>query len=219
MPTVRAASSKVWLPRTLVRKKRPGSSTARLLCDSAAKFTITSISRSRSSCSARSKSPMSPCTNVMRLSTSSRLGRLPAYVSRSSTTTRSSGCCSTQYRVKLEPMKPAPPVTSRFMTALCSQTHVGTPLGFDVAPHRVRLVPLRQDGVDDAPVGADLGIVPRHPELVGRVVVGVHEVRDRHVGQRREPVRDTRRDEHAAVIVSAVGVPAELECERGAIGR
>ncbi len=34
----------VWVPSTLVRKNRPGSSTARLLWDSAAKWTIVSMS-------------------------------------------------------------------------------------------------------------------------------------------------------------------------------
>ena len=37
----------VWVPSTLVRKNRPGSSMARLLCDSAAKLTIMSISSLR----------------------------------------------------------------------------------------------------------------------------------------------------------------------------
>ena len=47
-PCRRAASSRVWVPSTLVRKNRAGSRMARLLCDSAAKLTIMSIS-----CSAR----------------------------------------------------------------------------------------------------------------------------------------------------------------------
>ena len=42
-PTWRAASSMVWVPSTLVRKKSPGFSTARELCDSAAKWTMVSI--------------------------------------------------------------------------------------------------------------------------------------------------------------------------------
>src|SRR5438034_5240054 len=131
---------------------------------------------------------MSPCTNVMWSSTSSRFGRFPAYVRRSSTTVWSPGWCSTQNRVKFDPMKPAPPVTRMFTAALCSQAHVWAPLRFDLLTKRVRLVALRQDRVGDAPVGADLGIVPRHAELVGRVVVAVDEVRDRQLGQRPEPV-------------------------------
>ena len=39
----RAASSRAWVPRTLVRKKRPGSRTARELWDSAAKWTTVSM--------------------------------------------------------------------------------------------------------------------------------------------------------------------------------
>ena len=42
----RGRSQSAWVPSTLVRKNRPGSRTARLLCDSAAKFTTTSM-RSR----------------------------------------------------------------------------------------------------------------------------------------------------------------------------
>src|SRR5204862_2283623 len=110
-PVVRAASSSVCVPRTFVRKKRPGSTTARLLCDSAAKLTMVSISSSRRTRSANSRSPMSPSTKTNRSSTSSRLARFPAYVSRSRTTTWSSGWRSSQKRTKLEPMNPAPPVT------------------------------------------------------------------------------------------------------------
>ena len=47
-PWRRAASARVWVPITLVWKNRVGSRMARLLWDSAAKLTITSIS-----CSAR----------------------------------------------------------------------------------------------------------------------------------------------------------------------
>ena len=42
-PARRAASSMVWVPSTLVRKKRAGSKMARLLCDSAAKWTTVSM--------------------------------------------------------------------------------------------------------------------------------------------------------------------------------
>ena len=103
--------SSVCVPITFVWKKRPGSTTASELCDSAAKLTITSISSSRSVFSASSKSAMSPWTKTIRSSRSARLSRFPAYVSRSYATTWSSGCCSTQWRTKFEPMKPAAPVT------------------------------------------------------------------------------------------------------------
>src|SRR5207302_7134718 len=162
---------------------------------------------------------MSPCTNVMLSATSSRFGRFPAYVRRSSTTAWSPGWCSTQNRVKFDPMKPAPPVTRMFTVALCSQAHVRAPLRLDLLAERVRLVALRQDRVGDAPVGADLGIVPRDAELVGGVVVAVDEVRDRHVGQGREPVCHSGRDEHAAVVVGAVGGLPEVEGQGGAVGR
>jgi len=80
-PTRRHASSKRCVPSTFVRKNRAGSSTARLLCDSAAKFTTASMRWSRSTCSASCPLPMSPWTNTApRASQSARLGRLPAYV-------------------------------------------------------------------------------------------------------------------------------------------
>src|SRR4026207_1103860 len=59
----RAASINAWVPSTLVRKKRAGSSTARLLWDSAAKLTTTSVRVSRSSVSTVSWSAMSPWSN------------------------------------------------------------------------------------------------------------------------------------------------------------
>src|SRR5262245_64476227 len=139
---------------------------------------------------------MSPCTNAMRSATSSRFGRFPAYVSRSSTTTRSPGCCSTQYRVKFDPMNPAPPVTRMFTTVLCSQAHVRAPLRLDLLAQRVRLIALREDRAGDPPVGAAVGIVPRHAELVGGVVVGVDEVSARHVGRRGDRVGDDGQAEH-----------------------
>ena len=92
---------------------RPGSRIARLLCDSAAKFTTTSTSWSSSAATIAGPSPMSACTKTTRSpsSTSARFGRFPAYVSRSTATTRSSGWVGRQWRTKFEPMKPAAPVT------------------------------------------------------------------------------------------------------------
>ena len=71
----------------------------------------------------------------------------------------------------------------------------------------------------ESPVGRDLGVVPRHAELVVRVVVAVDEVRDRHVGERGESVRDAGRDVDAAVVVDAVGAHAAVDRERRAVGR
>ena len=64
-----------------------------------------------------------------------------------------------------------------------------------------------------------VGIVPRNTELVGRVVVRVDEVRDRHVGERGEPVRHAGRDEDAPVVVRAIGVVPQVERERAAVRR
>ena len=78
-PAWRAASSMAWVPSTLVRKNRPGSRMARLLWDSAAKWTIGVDLRARAgSRRASSPSQMSPWTKLIRSSTSARLGRLPA---------------------------------------------------------------------------------------------------------------------------------------------
>ncbi|HEY9472821.1 MAG TPA: hypothetical protein VIS06_03100 [Mycobacteriales bacterium] len=71
-------SSSRTVPSTLVLKKRSGSSTARLLCDSAAKFTTTSMWCSRISDSTVERSPMPAWANVIRSATGSRLARLPA---------------------------------------------------------------------------------------------------------------------------------------------
>ena len=51
---------------------------------------------------------------------------------------------------------------------------------------------------------AIVGVVPGHAQLVGRVVVAVDQVGDRHVGEGGEPVGDARRDVDAAVVVAAV---------------
>src|SRR5688572_7454264 len=217
MPTRRAASSSDWVPSTLVRKKRPGSTMARLLCDSAAKFTMTSIACPRRTRSQSSRSTMSPCSNAMRPSRSSRFARLPAYVSRSSTITSSSGWRSTQYRVKFEPMNPAPPVTSTRTSGPEAEVRLAS--GVELGAPWVALVALGEHRVGDTPIGeSDLGVVPRHAELVLGVVVPVDEIRDRHVGERDEGVGDARGDVHAAVVVGAVVAGAEVEVQGGAVG-
>src|SRR3954454_25324513 len=66
------------------------------------------MAASASVCSTSSRSPMSPWTKA---TASGTFWRTPAYVSRSKATSCSSGRRSSQYRTKLEPMKPAAPVT------------------------------------------------------------------------------------------------------------
>src|SRR5690606_12717613 len=70
-----------------------------------------------------------------------------------------------------------------------------------VGPPGVGHVTGGQHGVVDAPVGADVGVVPRDAQLVGRVVVAVDQVGDGHVGERREAVGDARRDVDTPVVV------------------
>ena len=72
----------------------------------------------------------------------------------------------------------------------------------DVAAARVALVAPREDRVADAPVGADLGVVPGQPQLVRRVVVVVDEVRQQDVGVRGEAVGHAGRDVHPLVDVA-----------------
>ena len=69
---------------------------------------------------------------------------------------------------------------------------VGVATGIDVGAAGIGLVAVGQHRIGHAPVGPDLGIVPGHTELVGRVVVAVDEIGDRHVGEGGEPVGDVR---------------------------
>ena len=115
-----AASSSDWVPTTFVMTKSAAPAMERSTCDSAAKWTTASAAGTSSS--RRAPSRMSPSTKRRRgLSrTSSRLARLPAYVSLSRTTTsapsRPGYASARARRTKCEPMKPAPPVTSTCMT-------------------------------------------------------------------------------------------------------
>jgi len=82
-----------------------------------------------------------------------------------------------------------------------------------------RRVAIGELGTRHAPVGCDLRIVPRHAELVGRVVVAVYQVCDRHVGERCEAVRHAGRDEHAGVgVLAALGL-TQIEHLGRAVGR
>ena len=99
---------------------------------------------------------------------------------------------------------PAPrhPSTNFRRAALGAQAVAGELRRVDVAAPRVGLVAPGQDGIGDAPVGADLGVVPRHSELVVGVVVAVDQVPQEHVGERGEAVGHAGRDEQAAVLVA-----------------
>src|SRR5580765_7904329 len=89
----------------------PGVSMLRSTCDSAAKFTTRSQPFIAPATSWLFR--ISPCTNVSRVAgRPSRFSRRPAYVSASSTTACAPGCFASSRCTKLEPMNPAPPVTS-----------------------------------------------------------------------------------------------------------
>ncbi len=77
-PCRRAASRTVWVPMTLVRKKSPGSSAARLLWDSAAKCTTTSMRCSRRVAADGVEVVDVAVDEVDRTLESARLARFPA---------------------------------------------------------------------------------------------------------------------------------------------
>src|SRR5690606_18656575 len=98
------------------------------------------------------------------------------------------------------------------------QRAVGLPHRLDVRTARVALVPCRQDRVRAPPAGPELRIVPRHPQLVGGVVVPVDQVGDGHVGQAGEPVGHTGRDVDALVAVVAAVDLAQVDHLRRPVG-
>jgi hypothetical protein len=114
----RTASSRICVPSTfVVTNSRAPSAIDFSTCDSAAAFTITSTSATTSRTSSASR--MSPCTKDRRSCdiTSARLSTFPAYVSASSETT-SYAVLASRWRMKLDGMNPAPPVTrTRLATA------------------------------------------------------------------------------------------------------
>src|SRR3954468_13305171 len=58
--------------------------------------------------------------------------------------------------------RPPRPGPTRSWSRLGAQPGVGLAAGGQIGPPRVGLVARRQDGVGHAPVGGDLGVVPRH---------------------------------------------------------
>src|ERR1700735_1163963 len=77
----------------------------------------------------------------------------------------------------------------------------------------VVLVPIGDDRVGHAPVGADGGVVPRHPELVVRVVVAVDQVPKGQVGERSEAMGHAGGNEQATVVIAV-----EVDGQRRPIG-
>src|SRR5579862_3068513 len=100
-------------------------------------------------------------------------------------------------------------VTGPFSWRLSTQAVVGARARANVGPARVGFVAVRQDRVVHAPVGAHLRIVPRHPQLVRRVVVAVDHVRDRKIRQGGKAVSYARRYEDAERVV---GVDVDRHC-------
>src|SRR5262245_27855789 len=148
-PTRRASSQSTNTPKTSVWMNSPGVSMLRSTCDSAAKFRTKS--QPFMAFATASGLRMSPWTNVSRLEgMPSRFSRRPAYVSASRTTTCAPGCFASSRWTKLEPMNPAPPVTS---------TRARARLG--------------RSAILATPVVRDRRVVRGYPVLVGVLVVVV----------------------------------------------
>lgn len=94
----------------------------------------------------------------------------------------------------------------------------GSELRGQISSQRAGLIAFGELRLGDAPVGADRGIVPRHTKLVGRVVILVHHVRHHHIAQGSEAVCNAGRNVDALVPERAIGLVAEIEYERCAIG-
>src|SRR5262245_47019039 len=173
-PARRASSHSTNTPWTSVWMNSPGVSMLRSTCDSAAKLTTKSQSFIAFATSAGLR--MSPSMNRSRSAgMPSRFSRRPAYVSASRTTTCAPGCFASSRCTKLEPMNPAPPVTS---------TRARARLG--------------RSAILATPVIRDRRVVWRHAMLVGLlvvVVVGrhVHQVRRLHADA-LHAVQHQRRD-------------------------
>ena len=71
-------------------------------------------------------------------------------------------------------------VSTYLKSELRAQSHVRLPLRGNIATQRVLLIAVRQDGVGDSPIGANIGIVPRHTQFVGRVVITINKIRNGH---------------------------------------
>src|SRR5690606_25470095 len=207
----RAASSSVNVPTTLLWMNPSGPRIDRSTWDSAAKCTIVSTSCSLSSVSTSARSRTSPCTKTCRPGSgrSRRFSRLPAYVSRSRFTTRTSSHRPSRNRTKFEPMKPAPPVTSTLRMGAPSK---GSPTGragrsgvdFRRLERRAAPVFLGKDRRlprRDRPLDAERGVVPEQRTLGGRRIVVRGLVDDlRPVAHHVEPVGEAGRDPELAPV-------------------
>src|SRR6185503_8126759 len=198
-PCRRASSHSTNTPKTSVWMNSPGVSMLRSTCDSAAK--LTTWSQPFIAFATDSALRMSPCTNVSRDPGSpSRFSRRPAYVSASSTTTCAPGCLASSRCTKLEPMNPAPPVTSTRARAR-----------FD------------RSAILATPVVRDRRVVRRHPMLVGVLVVvvvrrHVHEVGGFHADA-LHAVEHERRDHEQHGVPVAEEELVHLALRRAVLAR
>src|SRR5262252_4117689 len=178
----RASSQSTNTPNTSVWMNSPGVSMLRSTCDSAAKFTTNSQPCIAFATSAARR--MSPSTNVSRpAGMPSRFSRRPAYVSASRTTTCAPGCLASSRCTKLEPMNPAPPVTSTRARARADRSAILA-----------------------TPVVRDRRVVRRHPMLVGVLVVvvvrrHVHEVGGLHADALHAVQHERRDHEQRGVLL------------------
>src|SRR5262245_46137400 len=177
----------------------PGVSMLRSTCDSAAKFTT--WSQPFIAFATASGLRMSPCTNVSRLAgMPSRFSRRPAYVSASRTTACAPGCLASSRCTKLEPMNPAPPVTSTRARERFSRSAILA-----------------------TPVVRDRRVVRGYPVLVGVLVVvvvrgHVHEVRRLHTDA-LHAVEHERRDHQQRRVLLAQEELVHLALRRAVLAR
>src|SRR6185369_2480288 len=177
----------------------PGVSMLRSTCDSAAKFTTRS--QPFIAPATASEFRISPCANVSRDPGSpSRFSRRPAYVSASSTTTCAPGCLASSRCTKLEPMNPAPPVTSTRARARFARSAILA-----------------------TPVVWERRVVRRYPMLVGVLVVvvvrrHVHEVGGLHANA-LHAVEHQRRDHEQRGVLLAEEELVHLALRRAVLAR
>src|SRR4051794_14561946 len=146
------------VPPTLTAASKPGSATARRTSIWAARWKITSGAAAATSAATRSRSRTSAsCSTAPRPSAPSRFERRP--VERSSSTSTASPRAS-RASTRLEPMKPAPPVTRAFISARHAR-HTGPVriwVDFTNTAHVIVLRPLVELLLDD---GHDVELTAR----------------------------------------------------------
>ncbi len=200
-PTRRQASSRRCVPSTLVAKNRAGSSTARLLCDSAAE-----VHHQPDAFAGQQLLDRGLVADV-----TVDEGDAPVDIGEGAAVAGVGQRVEDDDPVVGSGVEPVPDEVGADEAGAAGDEDGGRrPAGHAGGPsrsstHRAGFDRSRlgQDGLGDPPVGAHLGIVPRHAQLVVGVVVAVDQVGDGDVGEGAEAVGHARRDVQAPVVVLA----------------